>query len=144
MGRETDPPAGLTLASVRPIFNGLSMAWRNGKLTQQVSITALLLLLLCAGCSSLRRAEPAVDRTNDVQIREQVQARMDAEPVLGRGSIRVEVDGGTVLLYGSVTGMGAWGCAIRNAELVPNVRTVVDYLVIERGPREANCLAPRS
>lgn len=115
------------------------------KATRYWSFAACLALLSATtGCSSLRRAEPAVDLSNDVQIREEVQARVDAEPILGPGKIRVEVNGGAVLLYGSVNGMGAWGCAIRNAELVANVRTVVDYLVIERGPPEVNCRAPRS
>ena len=39
--------------------------------------------------------------------------------------------------------MGAWNCTLRNAELIDGVRTVVDYLILERGPREAVCLAHR-
>jgi hypothetical protein len=55
----------------------------------------------------------------------------------------VDVTGGTVLLYGSVEGIGAWQCALTNAGLAAGVKTVVDYLVLERGPQEVRCLAPR-
>jgi len=68
---------------------------------------------------------------------------MVVEPALDAAAIRVEVDGAIVLLYGSVAGLQAWQCAIRNAHLVPGVRSVVDYLVIERAPAEIPCLSPR-
>jgi osmotically-inducible protein OsmY len=72
-----------------------------------------------------------------------VAARIAAEPSLDSESIRVDVEGGTVMLHGSVRGMGAWQCAITNAGLVQGVRSVVDYLVLERGERNVQCLAPR-
>jgi BON domain len=114
-----------------------SAAWLLGK--------GLLLLYVpwVVGCSSLRRPPPEVDRSGDASILANVRSRLDAEPTIGLQNLRVEVDGGVVMLYGSVQGMGAWECAIRNAELVPGVRTVVDFLVIERGPRTAACKAPR-
>ncbi|MEX2571292.1 MAG: BON domain-containing protein [Gemmatimonadota bacterium] len=102
----------------------------------------LLLLLVLGGCSALRRPPPVVDRSHDAHILQEVQARLAAEPAVATSSFRVEVDGGIVLLYGNVEGMGAWECAIRNAQLVPGVVTVVDYMTIERGPRDIRCLAP--
>ena len=101
------------------------------------------LLISLQGCAGLRRPGPEVDRSGDARITQEVQARLAAEPVLDAGRLRVSVDGGVVMLYGSVDGIGQWQCAIRNASMVPGVETVVDYLVIERGPREVECLAPR-
>ena len=69
--------------------------------------------------------------------------RGGAEPVLRPNSIRVEVDGGTVMLHGAVRGIGEWQCALTNAELVSGVRSVADFLVLERGDRSVDCLAPR-
>jgi hypothetical protein len=105
--------------------------------------TLLLYLLSAVACSALRRPPPVVDRSADPGILADVERRLQAEPSVDFSNIRVEVDGGVVLLYGSVEGIGAWECAIRNAELVPGVLTVVDYLVIERGPRSGACKAPR-
>jgi hypothetical protein len=53
------------------------------------------------------------------------------------------VDGAVVVLHGSVQGLGAWQCAVTTSGLVAGVLTVADYLVIERGPRDVVCLAPR-
>lgn len=57
--------------------------------------------------------------------------------------IRVEVDGAIVVLYGSVPGIDGWRCAVRNAQLVPGVASVVDYLVIERATEPVRCVASR-
>jgi osmotically-inducible protein OsmY len=84
-----------------------------------------------------------VDRSQDERIRQEVSARLAAEPSLDATNLRVEVDGGVVLLHGGVSGMGAWQCAISTSGLVRGVRSVVDYLVIGRGPRDVRCLAPR-
>lgn len=84
-----------------------------------------------------------VDNSQDPRIEQEVRARLAAEPSLTVGGIRVEVNGGVVLLHGGVAGIGAWQCAIATSGLVPGVRTVVDYLVIGRGPRDVHCLAPR-
>ena len=102
-----------------------------------------LLCFLLGGCSLLRRPLPEPDRSQDPRILQEVEARIAREPSLDRDAIRVDVDGGIVLLHGRVEGIGAWRCAITNAELVPGVQTVVDYLVLARGPREVACLAPR-
>ena len=99
-------------------------------------------LALLAGCG-LRSADPPVDRSQDERIRQQVEARLAAEPSLDGGTIRVAVDGRQVRLHGSVRGISAWQCALTNAELVTGVLSVVDYLVIERGERDVRCLAPR-
>lgn len=104
---------------------------------------ALALLLPLVGCAMLRRSDPVIDRSQDPRIRSEVEARLAREPDLASARIRVEVDGATVILHGSVNGLAAWQCAMRNAELVEGVRTVVDFLVLERGPREVGCLAPR-
>lgn len=98
---------------------------------------------LLAGCGLSRRASTPVDRSDDPRIREQVTTRIAAEPSLDASSIRVDVDAGVVMLHGSVRGIGAWQCALTTASLVPGTRTVVDYLNIERGPRDVRCVAPR-
>jgi osmotically-inducible protein OsmY len=105
-------------------------------------VRSLMLLLLSTqvGCAALRRPGPVVDRSQDARIQGDVQARIDRQPALGGGNIRVEVDGAVVVLHGSVQGIAAWQCAIRTAQLVQGVRTVSDYLVIEPGPRRITCL----
>ena len=107
------------------------------------SLCAVLLVLPAAGCGLLGRSSPPVDRSQDERIRQEVTARLAAEPSLDATNLRVEVDGGVVLLHGGVSGMGAWQCAISTSGLVRGVRSVVDYLVIGRGPRDVRCLAPR-
>jgi osmotically-inducible protein OsmY len=96
-----------------------------------------------AGCGPRRVPIASVNPALDGRIRSEVAARLAAEPSIGAGKVRVDVRGGTVILYGSVAGMGAWRCAMTNAGLAAGVTTVVDYLVLERGPREVRCLAPR-
>jgi hypothetical protein len=108
-----------------------------------LAAAAFLLLFALPGCSALRRERPLPDTSRDVEIAQAVTARLGAEPALVSAAIRVEASGGRVLLFGSVKGLRQWNCAIRNAELVDGVRSVVDYLVIERGPREVGCGAPR-
>jgi osmotically-inducible protein OsmY len=76
-------------------------------------------------------------------IRAEVEARMAAEPSIGAGRIRAVVNGGDVLLPGAAPGFGALQCALANAELVAGVRLVVDFMVLEPGPRTVTCLAPR-
>jgi hypothetical protein len=61
----------------------------------------------------------------------------------GAGRVRVAVERGEVGLFGSVAGFGALRCAERNAELVRGVRLVIDQLVLDPGPKEVRCLAPR-
>lgn len=100
------------------------------------------MLTLAAACALRRPAAIPVATPQDARIARAVQARLDAEPSIGGGAIRAEVRAATVLLYGSVHGIGAWQCAITDAGLVPGVRSVVDYLVLERGPRDVHCLAP--
>jgi hypothetical protein len=103
-----------------------------------------MLIAFSTGCGFLARGEPPVDRSQDPRIRAEVERRMASEPGIDAAAIRVEVDGAIVVLYGSVAGIDAWQCAIRNAQLVEGVRSVVDYLVIERGTMAGPCLAPRS
>jgi hypothetical protein len=85
-----------------------------------------------------------VDRSQDARIQAEVEMRMAAEPGIDAAAIRVDVDGAIVLLFGSVAGIDAWQCAIRNAQMVEGVRTVVDYLVIERATTVLPCLAART
>jgi hypothetical protein len=105
-------------------------------------VAVALVGLACGGCG-LRRPPPPIDRSQDTRIQSEVMARLAAEPSLQAEAIRVETEGGMVMLHGAVRGIGAWQCAITNAELVPGVNSVVDYLVIERGERDVRCLAPR-
>lgn len=106
---------------------------------------ALLLAWGLAGCGVLRREGiPPVVPAEVERIEREVEARLAAEPAIDAERVRVELLGRTVALYGSVRGLGALQCAIRNAEMVEGVRNVVDYLVLERGPRDVECLAPRA
>ena len=95
------------------------------------------------GCGLVGRSAPPVDRSQDARIAQEVRGRLAGEPSIDAGNIRVDVDGGVVMLHGSVRGIGAWQCAVTNGGLVRGVRSVVDYLVIERGPRDVQCVAPR-
>lgn len=117
---------------------------RHGRSRFAAALALAGLLLALVGCSALRRPPPPVDRSADPRILHDVEARLQAEPTVDASLIRVEVDGGVVLLYGSVAGMGAWQCAIRNAQMVEGVVTVVDYLVLERGPSRVECAVPRA
>lgn len=83
--------------------------------------------------------DPAVDR----RIQAELEARLRAEPSIDAAQVRVEVEAARVRLHGSVRGIGAWNCALRNAWLVDGVEGVVDFLVIERGERDVTCLARR-
>jgi osmotically-inducible protein OsmY len=82
-------------------------------------------------------------QTQEEAIRREVEARLAAEPAIGAGRIRAVVNQGDVHLHGAAPGFGALQCAIANAGLVPGVRLVVDFMVLEPGPRTVNCLAPR-
>ena len=123
------------------VSSGLSGHPRTAGLRESYLI-ALTLLFGLVGCSG--RAAFVPDRSQDARIQQQVVARLAAEPGLRPNSIRVEVDGGTVMLHGAVRGIGEWQCALTNAELVSGVRTVADFLVLERGARTIDCLAPRA
>jgi hypothetical protein len=113
---------------------------RSDRRRIQLRSNALLVaILLASGCAMLRRPEPVVDRTGDPRIRSEIEARLAGEPALTGSEIRVEVDGGIVVLHGSVRGIGAWQCAIRTAQLVEGVRSVSDFLMIERGERDVTC-----
>lgn len=103
-----------------------------------------------AGCALLGRGAPpetpqqAQERVVlEETIRLEVEARIAAEPAIGAGRIRAEVNGGDVQLHGAAPGFGALQCALANAGLVPGVQLVVDMMVLEPGPARVNCLAPR-
>jgi len=106
----------------------------------------LALLLLLPGCGMLRRdrSAVAVNPVEDARIRGELESRLAAEPSIGAGRVRVEVQGSTVALHGAVDGFGALQCAIANAGLVRGVDNVVDRMVLRPGPRTVRCLAPRS
>ncbi|HEV2132018.1 MAG TPA: BON domain-containing protein [Longimicrobiaceae bacterium] len=110
----------------------------------RLRVAASLPLLLLLGCARPQIEPPlVVDTSLDLRIQREVEARLVAEPAIASGEIRVEVSGGTVELHGSVRGIGAYQCALRNASLVDGVARVAAYLIIERGPRDVPCLAPR-
>jgi hypothetical protein len=105
--------------------------------------------LTLSGCGLLGR-EPRetpearqLRQADETRIRQEIEARLAAEPSLGAGRIRVVVSGGDVQLHGSVVGFGALQCALANAELTPGVRLVIDQMELLPGPREVRCLAPR-
>ena len=89
-------------------------------------------------------AQVAARAAQDARILREVEARLSAEPSIGAGRVRVSVQGGEVTLFGGVVGFGALRCAERNAGLVRGVRLVIDQLVLEPGPRDVRCLAPRA
>lgn len=113
-----------------------------------VAATALL-VLLAGGCGVFNRtvretpAELAERTAVEERIALAVTARIAAEPALAAAQLRVAVDGTEVALYGSVPGLGPLNCAITNAQLVPGVTLVIDHTVLDPGPPEAPCLAPR-
>lgn len=120
----------------------------SGKRGRRQPVRALLvggwLMLGSGGCALLGGSPgPPPDPVRDVRIRDRVQERIRAEPSLAASAIRVVVDNGYVQLHGTVAGMGAWECALTNVSLVPEVNSVIDFLVLEAGPREVPCLAVR-
>jgi hypothetical protein len=106
-------------------------------------VVALLSISTLAACGGLRPPVAAPDPVLQARLQSEVAARLAHEPALAGDPIRVEVRGTTVLLHGSVHGLGAWQCALTNAGLVRGVTSVVDFLTLERGPRDVHCLAPR-
>lgn len=105
---------------------------------------------LVQGCALLGGGEPRETpaQTQERQVREEairleVEARLAAEPAIGAGRIRAVVNNFDVHLHGAAPGFGALQCAIANAGLVPGVRLVVDYMVLQPGPPTVTCLAPR-
>ncbi len=117
--------------------------WRRGV------AAAVALPALASACSFFQHkvaetpAQVAARQGEDARIQREVEARLAAEPIIGPGRVRVAVDSGEVGLFGAVSGLGALRCAERNAELVRGVRLVIDQLVLDPGPKEARCLAPR-
>ena len=113
-------------------------------------VWAVALLPLAAGCGVFGGKEPrlapevvAQRAADDVRIQREIEARLAAEPSVGAGRVRVVVQGGEVQLHGSVAGLGAHRCAESNAELTPGVVLVIDFLVLQPGPPQAPCRAPR-
>jgi hypothetical protein len=111
---------------------------------------AAALLATQAGCALLGGGEPAetpaqaaVRVVQEESIRQEVEARLSAEPAIGAGRIRAVVSDGDVQLHGAAPGFGALQCALSNAALVPGVRLVVDMMVLQPGPSRVTCLAPR-
>lgn len=97
------------------------------------------------GCSALRRPGPVPDLSRDDAIRAEVEARLATVPALSGRTLRVAVRDRAVSLYGLVYGLGELNCAIATAGLAEGVRTVVDQMTMEPGPREVRCasVAPR-
>ena len=107
---------------------------------------AALLVQGCAMLSGGPRETPAQAQERvaaEQAILREVEARLAAEPSIGAGRIRVVVNRGDVHLHGEAPGFGALQCALANAGLVPGVRLVVDFMVLQPGPTRVNCLAPR-
>ena len=112
---------------------------------------ALAAVLLAPGCAVFGKGKGeapqvvAAREAEETRIRSEVEARIAAEPSLAGARLRVEVmREREVALHGSVAGFGALRCAVANAELVRGVALVIDHVVLERGPAEVRCLAPRA
>lgn len=108
----------------------------------------LLVASLVQGCALVARPGETAEETQarlrqEEAIRREVEARLAAEPSIGPGRIRTVVNRGDVHLHGAAPGFGALQCALANAQLVPGVRLVVDYMVLHPGPSRVTCLAPR-
>jgi hypothetical protein len=103
----------------------------------------LVLLVAVVGCAQRREPVEMPNAGVDRRIQAELRQRLEAEPAVNGAQVRVEVEAARVRLYGSVAGIGAWNCALRNAWLVQGVEGVADFLVIERGPAEVRCLAVR-
>ncbi|HYJ79411.1 MAG TPA: BON domain-containing protein [Longimicrobiaceae bacterium] len=129
----------------------MTLARRSSACKSTRVAPVLLAVALLGGCGLLGGGRPAespaqiATRTaDDARIGREVEARLAAEPSVGAGHVRVDVQRGEVALHGAVTGFGALQCAIANAELVRGVRLVIDHLVLQPGPRTVRCLAPRN
>lgn len=101
-------------------------------------------------CALLGGSEPAEtpaqisERTSrEAAVVREVQARMAAEPSIDAAAIRPVVVGTEIHLHGSVRGFGALQCARANAEMVPGVTLVIDFLVLQPGPARVACNSPR-
>jgi len=107
---------------------------------------ALVMIMTLGGCGALRRPGPVPDFSRDAEIRAGVEARLASVPALSGRTLRVTVRDGAVSLFGLVHGLGELRCALATAGLVDGVRTVIDQLTLEPGPREVPCpsVAPRS
>jgi hypothetical protein len=107
------------------------------------------MLAAAPGCALLGREprespeQAALRVALENDIRAEVEARLAHEPAIGPGRVRVEVNRTDVHLHGSVEGFGALRCALATAGLARGVTLVVDYLVMQPGPTESVCRAPR-
>jgi hypothetical protein len=131
------------VANRRGEFRGRVGRRRRGGATGRLAL-CLALLAGAGGCAGRRVPVEAVNPTLDGRIAVEVRQRLEREPSVDAARVRVEAEGARVRLFGSVEGIGAWNCALRNAWLVQGVEGVADFLVIERGPPEVRCLAVRA
>jgi hypothetical protein len=113
-----------------------------GRRTTVGGAAALAVLLATTGCGLFNRT--VRETPEQLAVRTLEVDRIRAEPSLAAARLRVAVQpGGEVALYGSIPGFGALRCAVTNAELVQGVTLVIDHVVLDPGPVEARCLAPR-
>ncbi|MBV9774844.1 MAG: BON domain-containing protein [Gemmatimonadetes bacterium] len=121
---------------------GSARTWARRR--RALPLLALLALPACGLLGGGRAPAVPVNPADDLRIRREVEARLAAEPSLRSGQLRAEVKGSTVSLYGNVVGLGALQCAMTNAGLVSGVTNVIDFMVLQNGPRDVRCLAPRT
>jgi len=150
---QTTDTAALNAASTRKVSRGRRFdrftTMRKTTFARGAACAAIAVSL--GGCALFGGGDPpptpaeiAARTENSERIRREVEARLAAEPSIGPGRVRVEVQGADVSLHGPVAGLGALRCAISNADLVRGVSTVVDKMVLEPGPSTVRCLAPRA
>jgi osmotically-inducible protein OsmY len=99
---------------------------KNGKVIGIVSRANLVQAL--ASRWKQNEARPAVD---DLTIREEVMARLDAEPWMRFRSVNVIVQDATVELWGIVDSEAAKQAVRVAAEITPGVRAVHDHVVVQ-------------
>ena len=87
--------------------------------------------------------EQTIRLEREGRISRELLARLAAEPAVDPSGIRPVIVGEQIQLHGTVQGFGAWMCTMANAELVPGVELVVDFLVMRPGPSFVTCRAPR-
>lgn len=122
--------------------------WSRGWWRRLAATAALS--ALAGACGIFQRDTPETPaqitarQTDDARILREVESRLAAEPSIGAGRVRVAVERGEVGLFGAVSGLGALRCAERNVGLVHGVRLVINHMVLDPGPRDVRCLAPRA
>ena len=94
------------------------------------------------GCGLIGRPPPPSTARQDARIRQEVQRPSFGSRASCRAPSAWRSTAGPSCSTAACAASAPGSAPCSNAELVPGVSSVVDYLVLERGPRDAPCLAP--